>query len=65
MSRTPQGLQTNWKTGGNCALSATGQFGVFNCEGNTLAPNDFNGGTPGSNGTALYGRDIYRVQLFP
>lgn len=65
VSRTPSGVQTNAKTGGNCAMSLTGKYGVFNCQGNTLDPTDTNGGIPPANGTALYGRDIYRVQLFP
>jgi hypothetical protein len=65
VSKTPAGVQTNAKTGGNCAMSLTGNFGVFNCQGNTLDPTDTNGGVPPLNGTNEYGRDIYRVQLFP
>jgi len=66
ISASSAGVQTNARSGGNGALSLDGRFAVFMSEGDTLVPNDFNGGVPGSGcgPICLFGRDVFRTTHF-
>jgi len=66
MSVTPEGVASNARSGGNCALSADGRFTVFMSESNLLVPNDTNGEAPGMkcSPTCLFGRDVFRARVY-
>ncbi len=66
MSITPEGVQANARSGGNCGLSADGRFVVFMSESNLLHPGDDNGVDDKlkCSPTCLFGRDVFRARVY-
>jgi hypothetical protein len=66
-SKTPANVYANGLSGGNCGISETGQFAVYNSEGANLVSGDFNGPEYAEQESVYptVGRDIFRVQFFP
>lgn len=66
MSTTPEGVQANARSGGNCDLSADGRFLVFMSESNLLHPGDDNGVDDElrCSPTCLFGRDVFRARVY-
>jgi Tol biopolymer transport system component len=66
LSITPEGVQSNARSGGNCGLSADGRFVVFMSESNLLHPGDDNGFDDKlkCSPTCLFGRDVFRARVY-
>lgn len=66
MSTTPDGVQANARSGGNCDISADGRFLTFMSESNLLHPGDDNGVADKlkCSPTCLFGRDVFRARVY-
>jgi hypothetical protein len=60
-SKTPANVYALGLSGGNCGISETGKYAVYNSEGANLVSGDTNGYVD----SQAVGRDIFRVDLLP
>ncbi len=66
MSTTPDGIEANARSGGNCDITADGRFVTFMSESNLLHPGDDNGVADKlkCSPTCLFGRDVFRARVY-